>query len=76
MKVHGTVTNKATLANFKDIVIEISYYSSTKTLISKERFVFYQFVPAHSKKLFEWKIKPPGGTNSMSWDAVDATPYD
>lgn len=75
MKVHGTVTNKATVANFKDIVIKVAYYSATKTLINTEQFVLYEYVPAHSKKSFEWKIKPPGGTNSMSWDAINATPY-
>ncbi len=75
IKVHASVTNRATVANFKDIVIEVSYYSATKTLINTERFVLYEYVPAHSQKDFEWKIKPPGGTNTISWDAVDAKPY-
>jgi hypothetical protein len=75
MRIQGTVTNKATVANFKDIIIEVKYYSGTKTLISTERFVLYEFVPAHSKKSFEWKIKPPGGTETMGWDAVGGVPY-
>jgi GYF domain 2 len=75
LKVQGVVTNKATVANFKDIIIEVSYYASTKTLINTERFVLYDYVQAHSKKTFEWKIKPPTGTETIGWEAVGATPY-
>src|SRR5438128_1620742 len=31
MKVHGKVVNKATVANYKDVVIEIIFYSKTET---------------------------------------------
>ena len=75
MKIHGSITNKATVANFKDIVIEVKYYSGTKTLIKTERFVVYDFVPAHSTKKFEWKVTPPSATETMDWDAVGGLPY-
>jgi len=75
MKINGTVTNKASVANFKDIVIEVRYYSGTKSLIKAERFVLYEFVPAHTTKNFEWKITPPGDTETMGWDAVGGMPY-
>jgi GYF domain 2 len=75
IKVHGTVTNRATVANFKDITIEVIYYSDTRSEIERERFVLYDFVPAHSTKSFEWKIKPPSGTNTIGWNAINAVPY-
>lgn len=75
IKVHGSVTNKATVANFKDITIEIIYYSDTRSEIERERFILYEFVPAHSTKSFEWKISPPRGTNTLDWNAIEAVPY-
>lgn len=75
MRIQGSVTNKATVTNFKDIVIEVRYYSGTKTLIKTEQFVMYEFVPAHSTKKFEWKITPPSGTETLGWDAVGGVWY-
>lgn len=75
VKIHGSVSNKATVANFKDITIEMTYYSDTNSEIKRERFVLYDYVPAHSTKSFEWKINPPGGTNTIGWDALNAVPY-
>lgn len=75
IKIHGTVTNKATVANFKNITIEMIYYSYTNSEINRERFVLYDYVPAHSTKSFEWKINPPGGTNTIDWNALNAVPY-
>lgn len=75
IKIHGSVTNKATVTNFKDINIKVSYYSATNTLINTERMMLYDFVPAHTTKFFEWKIKPPGGTERMGWEAVAADAY-
>jgi hypothetical protein len=75
LKIHGSVTNRATVANFKDITIEVIYYSGTESEIERERFVLYDFVPAHSTKSFEWKIKPPSGTNTIGWNAINAVSY-
>jgi hypothetical protein len=75
IKVHGSVTNRATVANFKDITIEVVYYSDTRSEIERERFLLYDFVPANSTKSFEWKISPPSGTNTIGWNAIGAVPY-
>ncbi len=75
IKVHGSVTNRATVANFKDITVEVIYYSETRSEIERERFVLYDFVPANSTKSFEWKISPPSGTNTIGWNAIHAIPY-
>src|ERR1051325_8908101 len=48
MKVHGTITNKATVANYKDAVVEITFYSNTDTELDRKRYVIYKYLPAHS----------------------------
>lgn len=75
MRINGTVINRASVAKYKDIVIEVSYFSATQTLIDKERFTLFEYIPAHSTKSFDWKIKPPGGTSTMGWRAVGGVGY-
>ncbi|HEU4716693.1 MAG TPA: DUF4339 domain-containing protein [Bacteroidia bacterium] len=75
MKIHGNVKNKATVANYKDVVIEVVFYSNTNTELSRERYKIYDFFPAHSTKAFELKINRPAACTKLGWTAVDATPY-
>jgi hypothetical protein len=75
IKVHGTITNKATIANFKDIVIQITYFSDSKSILGQENFRIDNFVNAKSMQEFYLKINPPKGTNTVDWDAISAVPY-
>ena len=75
IKIYGTVTNKATVTNFKNISIQVSYYSAAKKLISTDHFVLAESVPAHGSKSFEKTIRPPAGMVSVSWTAQGAKPY-
>jgi hypothetical protein len=72
--IEGTVTNSATIATYKDVVLKIVYYSKTKTEIgSEEKTIFEYFKPNESKK---FKIKTSGfeGTESVGLDVVSAEP--
>jgi len=74
IKVHGTIKNTATVATYKDAVVEVTYYSKTKSEITSERYTIYDYFPPHSEKQFELKITNYEGTNSIGWDVVNATP--
>ena len=69
---NGTITNTAAKATFKDVVIEVKFYSSTETLISSENYVIYDFFPPGSTKNFNMRIKHPGGTEKVNFDVVRA----
>ena len=73
-KLHGTVTNTATVAKFKDIVIEVIFYTKTDTELGRERYVLYEKVNPHQTINFEWKLdKPNGSIKKMGWNVVKAT---
>ncbi len=45
-----TVRNTATLATFKDIVIQVQYLSKTNSMIKSWDNIFYEYIPPHSAK--------------------------
>jgi hypothetical protein len=75
MKIQGKITNNATVANYKDVVIEVIYYSETETELLRQQYTIYDFVPAHTTKTFELKVDRPSACKKMGWNAISATPY-
>ena len=73
--INGTVTNNATVANYKDVVIDVIFYTKTKSVITTKQYVLYEYVPAHSNVKFEWKLERPDGTESLGWDVASASAY-
>ncbi len=74
IKIKGMVSNKATVANFKDVVLEVTFYSKTKSVITTEKYVLYEFFNAHSEKEFFLKITNWKGTHSVGCVVVGAVP--
>ncbi|MES2131627.1 MAG: DUF4339 domain-containing protein [Bacteroidota bacterium] len=74
VKVHGKIENMATVASYKDVVVEIVFYSATDTELKREQYVIYDFFPAHQSKPFELKIAKPKACKKLGWEAVSATP--
>jgi hypothetical protein len=75
MKVHGTVENKATVANYKDVVIEITFYSETETVLDTKQYTVYDYFPAHSTKPFDLKVSRPNACKKLGWTAIGGVAY-
>ena len=70
--VKGTITNKATVAVFKDIDIKLSFYSKTRALLETDReTVFEVLLPGESKN-FKTKYFAPKGTDSVALEVLGA----
>ena len=69
-----TVENKATVAQYKDVVIEINQYSATKSIVNTKLHTFYEYFPPHSVKNYELKIEKHKDANSLGWDVSGAIP--
>lgn len=63
--VKGTITNKATVASFKDIDVELSFYSETGALLLKDHEVVYKMIGPNSSESFKYKTYAPKGTDSV-----------
>lgn len=72
IKVHGVITNSATVATYKDAVVRVTYYSKTKTNLGSNDYTIYESFPPHSTTNFELKIKNYKDVNSIGWEVVSA----
>jgi hypothetical protein len=72
---NGKVTNNANHTNYKDIRIKVYFYSQTKTVISSQDYIVYDYVPYKSTKEFNLKIVKPQAAVSCGWVAIGGTFY-
>lgn len=72
LKVHGKITNSATVASYKDAVVRVTYYSKTKTELGSKEYTIYEVFSPHSTKTFELKIDNYKDVNSIGWDVISA----
>ena len=73
IKVHGKITNSATVATFKDAVVRVTYYSKTKTVLGNNDYTIYEMFPPNSVKDFELKIENYKDVKSIGWDVIKAS---
>lgn len=57
--IRGTISNSATIAKFKDVVLTVTFYSQTETAIETKDYVIYEFYGPNSTNNFELKVYPP-----------------
>jgi hypothetical protein len=69
----GTISNTATVATYKDVVIEISFYSKTQTLLETKQYTLYEYYPPGSRKSFELKVDADPATTKLNWSIVQAS---
>jgi len=70
--VKGIITNNATVASYKDIDVEISFYSETGALLLKDHEVVYKVIAPNSNEDFKYKTYAPKGSDSVSMKIVNA----
>lgn len=72
LKVEGYIENKATVTTYKDVVIEITYYSKTNSPMKIDNYTIFEFFEPTSKKPFKLKINNYSDINSIGWRIVGA----
>ncbi|EJF08897.1 hypothetical protein O71_18186 [Pontibacter sp. BAB1700] len=68
----GKINSTATLAKYKDVVLDIKYYSKTETLIGRDREIIYDYLAPGSNVKFKIKTFGPKGAKSVGIDIADA----
>lgn len=70
----GTNTNSASIANSKDVVIEVTWLTKPDTELSKENYTVYEFVGADKSISYKIKADAPGATGGFQTNVSTATP--
>lgn len=71
--VEGEITNKATLASFKDVEVRITFKSSSGSSIEKAIKTVNDVVKPGESVSFKFKMKKPKRTASVAVDIIGAT---
>lgn len=70
--VKGTITNKATVAVFKDVDIKLSFYSKTRALLETDKETVFEVLQPGESKNFKTKYFAPKGTDSVALEVLGA----
>ncbi|MBS1754701.1 MAG: hypothetical protein R2765_05170 [Ferruginibacter sp.] len=70
--IKGTISNKATVASYKDVDIELSFFSKTGALLEKDHEVVYETIAPGGTASFKTKYFAPKGTDSVAMKIVAA----
>lgn len=73
LKIDGFIENKASLTTYKDIVIEITYYSKTNTPLKTIYHTVYEFVSPATRQPFQLKVENYSDVESLGWKVSNAT---
>ena len=74
--IHGTIKNSATMAQFKDVVVTVTFYSQTETAIETKDYVLYEFYKPNTTNQFELKVYPPEAMAQFGIEVKSATVVD
>ena len=69
----GTISNTATLANFKDVILNITWTTKTNTELKTEQKIVYEFLSAGKSIDYKIKVKAPSETGGARVNINSAT---
>jgi hypothetical protein len=70
--IKGSLTNKASIAIFKDVNIKLAFYSKTSTLLETDKETVFEVLHPGETKSFKTKYFAPKGTDSVALDVLSA----
>jgi len=70
--IKGTVTNDAKVCTYKDVELELSFFSKTGTLLEKDNETVYDEIAPGTSSNFKTKYFAPKGTDSVGIKIVSA----
>ena len=69
------IRNKATVVAYKDIVLRVTYYTKTKTVLGNNDYTIYEVFPPNARKTVELKVDNYKNVNTIGWKVINAKVY-
>ena len=70
--VRGSLINKASVATYKDVNLQLTFYSKTKSLLETDKETIYQILNPGETNDFKTKYFAPKGTDSVGLKVLGA----
>jgi hypothetical protein len=68
----GTLTNNAKVVSYKDVDLELAFFSKTGALLEKDHEVVYETIAPGNSTNFKTKYFAPRGTDSVAIKVLNA----
>ena len=69
----GTISSSASVAEYKDVVLEVHFYSKTNTDLGTEYHTVYEYFPPGKSKRFKIKTYGYKGAKKVGWNVSGAS---
>jgi GYF domain 2 len=73
--INGNISNFASHANYKDVIVKVNFLSQTNTVIGSKQYVLYDYFPYGLKKGVTMEIDKPAVAATCGLQAINATVY-
>jgi hypothetical protein len=73
--IKASIINNAKICTYKDVQLELAFYSGTGTLLEKDNETIYKEITPGNSIDFKTKYYAPKGTDSVAVKIVDAKNY-
>jgi len=70
--IKGQITNKASVAVFKDVDVNLSFFSKTNALLETDKETIFEILQPGETKDFKTKYFAPKGTDSVAFNVLAA----
>ena len=71
--INGFINNSASVANFKDVVITLTFYTQTQTILEQTNFTVLKYCPPHTRTPFDYKVFPVQGSANYRMEVKKAS---
>ena len=70
--INGTISNSAKVVSYKDVDVELTFFSKTGALLEKDHEVIYETIKPGNSANFKTKYFAPKGTDSVGLKILGA----
>jgi len=70
--IKGVISNKATVAVYKDVDLQLDFYSKTGALLETDKETVFEVIRPGQSKSFKTKYFAPKGSDSVALKVLDA----
>lgn len=72
INMHGIIKNTSPADSYKDVVVQITYYSDAKENLGNKEYTIHEVFPPHSDSPVELKVENCKDVNTIGWEVVYA----
>ena len=74
LKIRGEITNTATVADYKDVTVQVTYYSKTNSVLTTKNYTLYEVYQPNTVTAFRLDIENYKDVDSIGWEVTSALP--